>query len=71
MKMREVSGGVPVAVDQRVSFTPGGYHVMFFELPRQLAEGEQFPLTLIFERAGEVTVEVPVQRMAPGAHKHH
>lgn len=71
MKMREVSGGVPVAADERVSFKPGGYHVMFFELPRQLAEGEQFPLTLIFERAGEVTVDVPVRRMAPSTHGQH
>ena len=70
MQMREVSGGVPVAVDERVSFKPGGYHVMFLELPRQLADGEQFPLTLIFERAGEVTVEVPVRRTAPSAHGH-
>ncbi|HLV15913.1 MAG TPA: copper chaperone PCu(A)C [Pseudomonas sp.] len=72
MKMREVAGGVPVAADERVSFRPGGYHVMFFELPRQLAEGEQFPLTLLFEQAGEVTVQVPVLRTAPaGQNMHH
>lgn len=71
MKMREVSGGVPLAVGERVDFRPGGYHVMLFELPRQLGEGEHFALTLIFERAGEVTVDVPVLRSAPVAQDMH
>lgn len=74
MKMREVAGGVPLAADARVSFQPGGYHVMLFELPRQMNEGEHFSLTLVFERAGEVMVEVPVRRGAPSAqdgHHHH
>lgn len=71
MRMREVNGGVPLAGGERVSFQPGGYHVMLFELPRQLAEGEHFSLTLLFEQAGEVTVTVPVQRAAPPAQEMH
>ncbi len=73
MQMREVAGGIPLPAGAEVSFQPGGYHVMLLELPRQLKGGEQFPLTLRFEKAGELTVEVPVRHMAPamqGGHHH-
>lgn len=39
---------------------PGGMHVMLMELSGPLEEGATFPLTLTFESAGDVTVEVPV-----------
>jgi copper(I)-binding protein len=71
MQMREVAGGIPLPAGGQVSFQPGGYHVMLLELPRQMKEGEQFPLTLRFEKAGELRVEVPVLRMAPAAQGGH
>jgi copper(I)-binding protein len=46
---------------------PGGLHMMLIGLTQPLKAGEPaFPLTLTFERAGEVTVEVAVQAR-PGA----
>ena len=39
--------------------------------PGQLKEGERFPLTLRFEKAGEVQVEVAVQKDAPAAGHAH
>lgn len=57
-----------------VSFRPGGHHVMLFKLSEPLVAGEHFPLTLIFETAGEVTVDVAIQEQAPESntsHKHH
>lgn len=41
---------------------PGGLHVMLFDLKAPLREGESFPLTLTFERAGTVTVQVKVEK---------
>lgn len=38
-----------------------GYHLMLLGVKQPLKQGEKFPLTLRFERAGEVTVEVWVQ----------
>ncbi len=64
MKMRRVDG-IDVAADEATVLQPGGLHVMFMGLHEPLIEGESFPLTLTFEKAGEVTVEVPV--MGPGA----
>ena len=40
---------------------PGGYHVMFIDLKRQLKEGETVKGTLTFEKAGTVPVEFAVQ----------
>jgi copper(I)-binding protein len=48
---------------------------MLFKLSEPLVAGERFPLTLIFENAGEVAVDVAIQEQAPetndSAHKHH
>ncbi len=53
-------------------FEPGGLHVMLVGLAGPLVAGQSFPLTLVFERAGEVTVEVAVEagRAAGGGHGH-
>ncbi len=61
MRMREVEGGVAVPAGQTVRFAPGGLHVMLMGLNAPLAKGERFPLTLRFEKAGEVKVEVVVE----------
>lgn len=45
-----------------VAFEPGGLHIMLFKLKSPLVEGEKFPLTLRFEKAGEVMVDVLVER---------
>ena len=42
-------------------FQPGGNHVMLFDLSKPLVAGESFPLTLEFEKAGKVEVEVKVE----------
>ena len=38
----------------------GGDHVMLLGLTRQLNDGDTVALTLTFEKAGEVKVDVPV-----------
>jgi periplasmic copper chaperone A len=40
---------------------PGGAHVMLEALTRPLRPGTTFPLTLTFQRAGTLTIEVPVE----------
>lgn len=44
---------------------PGGDHIMFIGVAEPLKEGGTVPLTLKFEKAGAVTVQVPV--LAAGA----
>ena len=75
MRMRAV-GAVEVPPGQTVALRPGGLHMMLVGLTRPLREGEAVPLTLRFERAGEVRVELSVQAAgarepaAVTAHRH-
>jgi len=59
MKMREVAG-IPLQTGKPVTLAPGGYHVMLTRLKHQLKEGDTFPLTLTFEHAAPITVQVKV-----------
>lgn len=68
MKMRGVKE-VAIERDKPVRFAPGGYHVMLMGLKQPLKAGDSIPVTLRFEHAPPVTVNVPVQR-APTAAKH-
>ena len=43
---------------------PGGLHIMLIGLKQKLAPGDSVPLTLVFEHAGEITIEAPVRGMA-------
>ncbi len=52
---------VPVAAGDAVVFEPGGLHVMLMGLKGPLIEGESFPLTLTFENAGPVEIEVKIE----------
>jgi len=64
MKMRALAA-VPVAPGQTVELKPNGEHVMLTGLKQPLKQGDSFPLTLRFEKAGDVAVTVKVER--PGA----
>jgi hypothetical protein len=50
--------------DTRVSFSPGEMHVMLVGLTEKLEEGSTFPLTLSFENAEDITVDVQVLGIA-------
>ncbi len=58
-QMRPVDA-VPIAAGATVSFAPGGLHVMLIGLKHALKEGDSFPLTLTFEKAGTVETNVKV-----------
>ena len=45
---------------ETVTLAPGDMHLMLMQLTQKLEEGTSFPLTLTFETASEITVEVPV-----------
>lgn len=49
---------------QQVTLAPGGMHLMLMGLQDKLSEGTAFPMTLSFEIAGEITVDVSVLGIA-------
>jgi len=64
-EMRPLEHGLEIPAGATVTLAPGGYHIMMIGLTEDLNAGMTFELTLTFEKAGEVTVTVPVQRTAP------
>ncbi|WP_245835236.1 copper chaperone PCu(A)C [Thalassospira mesophila] len=71
MKMRRVEGGVDVPASGELAFKPGSYHVMFLDLHTPLKAGQHIPLTLQFEKAGDVPVDVDVISMSDASQKQH
>ena len=70
LRMREVKG---YAVPAKGSFElkPGGPHLMLVDIKAPLKEGDRVPVTLKFEKAGEVAVQLRVERLgATPAHRH-
>ena len=64
MRMRAVPA-LELPAGQAVNLASGGYHIMLFDLQRQLKEGEQVPLTLTVVGADgkreRVEVQAPVK----------
>ena len=60
MKMREVAGGYDIPARGSFELKPGGAHLMFMNLKAPLKEGDKVPVTLKFEKAGEVKTEFQV-----------
>jgi periplasmic copper chaperone A len=71
LRMREVKG-YDIPANGTLELKPGGAHLMLVDIKQPFKEGERVPVTLRFERAGEVKVEFPVGGLAgpPVQHKH-
>ena len=67
-KMQRVEA-IPVASDAPARLSPGDHHIMLIGLDAPLEEGTTVPLTLTFEKAGDVTLDVPVSKNV-AAHAH-
>ncbi|MDR2308951.1 MAG: copper chaperone PCu(A)C [Paucimonas sp.] len=72
MQMQQVQS-VVVPAGKDLTFAPSAYHVMIMQ-PKDrslLVDGKRFPMTLHFEKAGNVTVDVAVQKQAPAEQQGH
>lgn len=66
MKMRPVEA-LEVPAGGHAELAPGGLHIMLMGLEAPLAEGDRFPLTLVFEKAGRVEVQIVVRSATAAA----
>ncbi|MDA0240387.1 MAG: copper chaperone PCu(A)C [Proteobacteria bacterium] len=72
-RMRRVDG-IPLKAGGTIKMKPGGFHVMLMRPAAAIKEGAHFALTLVFERAGEVEVQVQVRNATAsgtGGHDAH
>ncbi|MBL4692000.1 MAG: copper chaperone PCu(A)C [Magnetovibrio sp.] len=69
MKMKPIKS-LNVLAGGTVLFKPGSYHIMFMGLKEPLKKGASFPLNLVFEHAGKITVMVPVLKIGSMGNMH-
>ncbi len=61
MTMRSLDKGLAIEPGKTVKLAPGGYHLMIMDLKSPLKQGDKVPVTLVFEKAGQVKVSFEVQ----------
>lgn len=59
-RMVEVEDGFDLPTDGTIALDRGGAHLMFLGITDAFEDGDVVPVTLEFERAGSVAIEVPV-----------
>jgi len=70
MRMRELAKGLEIPPGATVMLKPGSYHIMFMELKAPLAKDAKVPVTLVFEKAGSIDIQLDVQAMGAMPHGH-
>lgn len=66
MMMQPVAGGkITVPGGETVELKVGGLHVMCIGIEEAFAVGQTVPVTLVFEKAGEIQIDVEIREDAP------
>ncbi len=60
MSMREV-GPIDIRPGQRLELKVTGFHLMCMDKKKDFKPGVRFPITLKFQKSGEVTVQVTIR----------
>mgnify|MGYP000845571446 CR=1 FL=1 len=69
MKMRRIEG-VDVKPGAPAELKPGGKHIMLMNLKKGLKAGDTVKMVLVFEKAGEVTVDAKVEQIGAAGSDH-
>ena len=62
MKMMHIYNGIEIGAMKEHAIVRGVEHIMFMGLKEPFENGKIIPLTLLFEKAGEVNIEVVVDQ---------
>jgi copper(I)-binding protein len=54
------AAAIDIPAGETINLAPGGYHGMLMNLEKELEEGESFPVTLQFEKAGQVAIDTEI-----------
>ena len=71
MRMVHIDEGIKIGPMKEHSLVRGGQHIMFMGLKEPFETGKIIPLTLLFEKAGEVGVEIVIDQDRKGKKHSH
>lgn len=63
--MRPLQNGLRIPAETSLTLKPRGYHLLMFGVKVPLAKGASLPVTLVFDNAGSVDVELVVRAAGP------
>lgn len=61
MRMEKVSTPLAVPSNSTLTFAPGGYHIMLFDIKTPLRAGTQVKLIFVFDDQSTLAVQLPVK----------
>lgn len=65
IKMRRLADGLRIPADTTLTLKPRGYHLLMLGLRTSLAKGATLPVTLVFDKAGSVDIELVIRAAGP------
>lgn len=68
--MRPLKDGIKVPPGGSIALNQTGMHLMFMEIKGPFAEGETVPVTLTFEKGGDIEVAMTVKAQGPTGAQH-
>jgi copper(I)-binding protein len=71
MQMSQLPDGLEIPAGETVTLAPGGLHLMFMQISQPFVEGETVPVTLTFEHAGEIEIELAVEAFGASSMSDH
>ncbi len=71
MKMRRVDDGFLISGNDTLRLERGGNHIMFMGLSQPFVNGESILITLFFESAGPLDLEIPIKMKERSTIKSH
>ena len=60
VEVQEIDGGLEIPAGETSDLKRGANQLMFLDMPEPLEHGDVITVTLTFEKAGDVVVEIPV-----------
>jgi copper(I)-binding protein len=71
MRMAPLPGGIELPAGGSVTLAPGGLHLMLMELDSPIVEGEPVPVTLEFQHAEPMEIQLRVLPVGESPEGHH
>ncbi len=65
MGMRPIEGGIPVPAKGKAELKVGGLHIMCIDIKQGFEVGKKVPVTLKFEKGGDLSIEIEIRQQAP------